>query len=81
MIESVFTLLLGVLVILAIIAVNGYFVAQEFAYMAVDRTRLAALSAAGDASATRALVSGAWHYHSHTKRVVSRQLIDGAVRT
>jgi CBS domain containing-hemolysin-like protein len=55
MIEPILTLLLGILVILAIIAVNGYFVAQEFAYMAVDRTRLAALAAAGDASAKRAL--------------------------
>lgn len=55
MIEPILSLFLGVLVILAIIAVNGYFVAQEFAYMAVDRTRLAALAAAGDASALRAL--------------------------
>ncbi|MBX9763290.1 MAG: hemolysin family protein [Pseudomonadaceae bacterium] len=55
MIEPILTLLLGILVILAIIAVNGYFVAQEFAYMAVDRTRLAALAAAGDSSAKRAL--------------------------
>lgn len=55
MIEPLLTLLLGILVILAIIAVNGYFVAQEFAYMAVDRTRLAALAAGGDASAKRAL--------------------------
>lgn len=55
MIEPILTLLLGILVILAIIAVNGYFVAQEFAYMAVDRTRLAALAAAGDPSAKRAL--------------------------
>ena len=55
MIEPILTLLLGILVILAIIAVNGYFVAQEFAYMAVDRTRLSALAAAGDASAKRAL--------------------------
>ena len=55
MIEPILTLILGVLVILAIIAVNGYFVAQEFAYMAVDRTRLAALAAAGDTSAKRAL--------------------------
>nr|WP_254621356.1 hemolysin family protein [Stutzerimonas stutzeri] len=45
----------GTLVILAIIAANGYFVAQEFAYMAVDRTRLAVLAADGDASAKRAL--------------------------
>lgn len=55
MIEPLLTLFLGILVILAIIAVNGYFVAQEFAYMAVDRTRLAALAAAGDVSAKRAL--------------------------
>ncbi|HSP57180.1 MAG TPA: hemolysin family protein [Halomonas sp.] len=55
MIEPILTLLLGTLVILAIIAVNGYFVAQEFAYMAVDRTRLAALAATGDVSAKRAL--------------------------
>lgn len=53
--EPVFTLLLGILVILLIIAVNGYFVAQEFAYMAVDRTRLAARAAEGDVSAKRAL--------------------------
>lgn len=55
MIEALLALLLGIVVILAIIAVNGYFVAQEFAYMAVDRTRLAARAAEGDASAERAL--------------------------
>lgn len=55
MIEPILTLLFGILVILAIIAVNGYFVAQEFAYMAVDRTRLSALAVGGDASAKRAL--------------------------
>jgi len=54
-IEPTLTLLLGTLIILAIIAANGYFVAQEFAYMAVDRTRLAVLAADGDASAKRAL--------------------------
>ncbi|MBC7295039.1 MAG: HlyC/CorC family transporter [Dietzia sp.] len=48
-------LLLGILVILAIIAANGYFVAQEFAYMSVDRNRLKARAEAGDASAARAL--------------------------
>lgn len=53
--EPVLTLLLGILITLAIIAANGYFVAQEFAYMAVDRTRLAAQAAEGDASAKRAL--------------------------
>lgn len=55
MIETVFTLLIGIAIILVIIAINGYFVAQEFAYMAVDRNRLSALAAAGDASAKRAL--------------------------
>lgn len=55
MIEPTLTLLIGTLVILAIIAANGYFVAQEFAYMAVDRTRLAVLAADGNASAKRAL--------------------------
>ncbi len=54
MIETLLTLLFGILVILLIIAANGYFVAQEFAYMAVDRTRLAALAASGDVSAKRA---------------------------
>ncbi|MHA7282524.1 hemolysin family protein [Arthrobacter sp. TMS2-4] len=55
MIAAVLTLLLGVVVILAIIAANGYFVAQEFAYMSVDRTRLAARAEAGDVAAKRAL--------------------------
>ncbi|MFZ7095479.1 hemolysin family protein [Luteimonas dalianensis] len=55
MIEPILVLLLGILVILAIIAANGYFVAQEFAYMAVDRTKLAARAAEGDAVAARAL--------------------------
>lgn len=55
MIEPTLTLVFGTLVILAIIAANGYFVAQEFAFMAVDRTRLAVLAAAGNVSAKRAL--------------------------
>ena len=55
MMEAVLLLLLGILVILAVIAANGYFVAQEFAYMAVDRTRLAARAAEGDVAAQRAL--------------------------
>lgn len=54
MIEPILFLLLGILVILAIIAANGYFVAQEFAYMSVDRTRLAARAAEGDVAAKRA---------------------------
>ena len=52
---EVLTLLLGVLVVLAITAVTGYFVAQEFAYMAVDRSQLGARAASGDAPAKRAL--------------------------
>src|SRR5690554_1916841 len=54
-IEPILTLLIGTLIILAIIAANGYFVAQEFAYMAVNRVRLAARAAEGDAAAKRAL--------------------------
>ncbi|KQS66987.1 hypothetical protein ASG41_09355 [Modestobacter sp. Leaf380] len=53
--SAVLTLLLGVLVVVAITAVTGYFVAQEFAYMSVDRSRLAARAEAGDAAAKRAL--------------------------
>lgn len=52
---EVLSLLLGVLVVLAITAATGYFVAQEFAYMAVDRATLAARAEAGDAAAERAL--------------------------
>lgn len=51
----VLTLLLGVAVIVAITAVTGYFVAQEFAYMAVDRSRLRARAGSGNAGAKRAL--------------------------
>jgi CBS domain containing-hemolysin-like protein len=52
---AVLLLLAGILVILVIIAANGYFVAQEFAYMSVDRNRLEARASAGDAAAERAL--------------------------
>lgn len=55
MIAALLTLLLGIVVILAIITANGYFVAQEFAYMSVDRTRLGARAEAGDKAAQRAL--------------------------
>lgn len=51
----VLTLLVGLLVVLVITAATGYFVAQEFSYMAVDRSRLKARAATGDAAATRAL--------------------------
>ncbi|MBD0863197.1 HlyC/CorC family transporter [Gordonia sp. zg691] len=46
---------LGILVVLLITALTGYFVAQEFGYMAVDRSRLKARAEAGDAAAKRAL--------------------------
>ncbi|MFC8923455.1 hemolysin family protein [Cellulosimicrobium sp. NPDC057127] len=49
------SLLLGLLVVLAITAATAYFVAQEFAYMTVDRSRLGAKADAGDESAKRAL--------------------------
>ncbi|MFD1813884.1 hemolysin family protein [Rhodococcus gannanensis] len=52
---TILTILLGVLVVLLITAFTGYFVAQEFAYMAVDRSRLKARAESGDAAAARAL--------------------------
>ncbi|ODS05104.1 hemolysin family protein [Vibrio scophthalmi] len=55
MIEPLLSLLFGIFFILVIIALNGYFVAQEFAYMALDRARLATLAATGDEAAKRAL--------------------------
>ena len=55
MITTVLSLLLGIAVVVAITALTGYFVAQEFGYMAVDRSRLKARSAAGDTAALRAL--------------------------
>jgi magnesium and cobalt exporter, CNNM family len=54
-IASLLGVLLGVAVIVALSALTGYFVAQEFGYMAVDRSRLRARAAAGDAGAARAL--------------------------
>ncbi|WP_205843961.1 hemolysin family protein [Nakamurella deserti] len=47
--------LLGLIIVLVISAATAYFVAQEFAYMSVDRSRLKAAAAAGDAGAGRAL--------------------------
>ncbi|MFB9378035.1 hemolysin family protein [Kineococcus gynurae] len=55
MLIATLTLLAGIVVILALIAANGYFVAQEFAYMSVDRARLGAKADAGDEAAARAL--------------------------
>ena len=52
---TVLGILLGILVVFAITALTGYFVAQEFAFMAVDRSRLAARAEAGDTTAARTL--------------------------
>lgn len=46
---------LGLLLIIVLTAATGYFVAQEFGYVAVDRGRLRRLADEGDAAAARAL--------------------------
>jgi CBS domain containing-hemolysin-like protein len=46
---------IGLLLVLAITVVTGYFVAQEFGYVAVDRGRLRSQAAQGDKAAGRAL--------------------------
>lgn len=51
----VVSLLVGFVVVLLITVATGYFVAQEFAYMAVDRSKLQARAAAGDQVAVRSL--------------------------
>jgi CBS domain containing-hemolysin-like protein len=45
----------GLVLILALTVATGYFVAQEFSYVAVDRNRLQSLAEAGDPAAARAL--------------------------
>jgi CBS domain containing-hemolysin-like protein len=55
MLTAVLGILLGFVVVFAITVLTGYFVAQEFAYMAVDRSRLKARAEAGDGAAARAL--------------------------
>ncbi|MGE2834995.1 hemolysin family protein [Mycobacterium sp. SMC-4] len=55
MLTAVLGIAVGFLVVLGITALTGYFVAQEFAYMAVDRSRLKARAEAGDSAAARAL--------------------------
>ncbi|HEY7592447.1 MAG TPA: hemolysin family protein [Actinophytocola sp.] len=52
---SLLGVLLGVAVVVLLSVLTGYFVAQEFGYLAVDRSRLRARAAAGDAGAARAL--------------------------
>ena len=48
-------ILAGFVVIGLIIVANAYFVAQEFAFMSVDRTQLRQRAAEGDKPAERAL--------------------------
>jgi CBS domain containing-hemolysin-like protein len=55
MLTAFLGIIAGFLVVLAITVLTGYFVAQEFAYMAVDRSRLKARAEAGDTAAARAL--------------------------
>ena len=55
MLVAVLTLLLGILITLAIIAACGFFVAQEFAYMSVDRAKMTVQAERGDAQAQRVL--------------------------
>ncbi|BEL03256.1 hemolysin family protein [Actinoplanes sichuanensis] len=46
---------IGIVAIVLLTAATGYFVAQEFAYVAVDRERLRVMADEGDAAAKRAL--------------------------
>ncbi|WP_159943454.1 MULTISPECIES: hemolysin family protein [unclassified Nocardiopsis] len=55
MTSTVLSIGFGALVVFLITVATGYFVAQEFGYMAVDRSRLRARAAAGDSGAARAL--------------------------
>ncbi|WP_285733729.1 hemolysin family protein [Nocardiopsis sp. ATB16-24] len=55
MMSTVLSIAFGALVVFLITVATGYFVAQEFGYMAVDRSRLRARAAAGDTGAKRAL--------------------------
>ncbi|WP_150245529.1 hemolysin family protein [Nocardiopsis quinghaiensis] len=55
MMSTVLSIALGALVVFLITVATGYFVAQEFGFMAVDRSRLRARAAAGDTGAKRAL--------------------------
>ena len=55
MLTAAASIAVGVGVVVLITALTGYFVAQEFAYTAVDRSALRAHAHAGDAAADRAL--------------------------
>jgi CBS domain containing-hemolysin-like protein len=48
-------MLIGFVIVIAVTAVTGYFVAQEFGYVAVDRGRLRRQAEEGDKAAQRAL--------------------------
>ncbi|MEV4638416.1 hemolysin family protein [Actinoplanes sp. NPDC049548] len=48
-------ILVGLLLVVVVTAVTGYFVAQEFGYVAVDRSRLRQQAEQGDKAAGRAL--------------------------
>ncbi|MEV8506545.1 hemolysin family protein [Actinoplanes sp. NPDC051475] len=48
-------ILVGLLLVIVVTAVTGYFVAQEFGYVAVDRNRLRQQAERGDKAAARAL--------------------------
>jgi CBS domain containing-hemolysin-like protein len=48
-------ILVGLLLVILVTAVTGYFVAQEFGYVAVDRSRLRQQAELGDKAAERAL--------------------------
>lgn len=55
MVTAILGIVLGLVVVLLITALTGYFVAQEFAYMAVDRSRLKSRAEGGDVASQRAL--------------------------
>lgn len=55
MISTVLSIAFGALVVFLITVTTGYFVAQEFGYVAVDRSRIRSRAAAGDNVAQRVL--------------------------
>ena len=55
MTATLLSVLIGVVVVLAVTALTGYFVAQEFGFVSVDRSRLRTMAETGDDGARRAL--------------------------
>ena len=55
MLSALANIALGIAVVVLITAFTAYFVAQEFAYTAVNRSRLTVAAQMGDAAAQRAL--------------------------